>query len=306
MDLLDGLRVFVATVESGSFSAAGDRLGMSGKLASKYLAKLEDKLDTRLLHRTTRRISMTPAGEQLYARVPAWLDELEIITGELNDTSAGLRGTLRLSAPLTFGEMHLQGLIKDFRALHPGVTINLALSDAYTDLAASGIDVAIRIGRLTDSSLIARRLGYTRLLLVANQAYLDRCGHPQTIADLQHHNCIRDTNSRSTTGWVLSENNETSQVSVRGNLLVNSARMARDFSRSGEGIAQCPDYVVQSDIEQGKLVHVLSHCRGLLLDIHAVFLETRHMPKHVRAFLDFLTQHMRTMVMQKSGNPPIE
>lgn len=289
MDLLDGFRVFVAAVESGSFSAAGERLGISGKLASKYMGALEDRMGVRLLQRTTRRLGMTVAGERLYARLPDWLDELDDITGAVGEQEGGLSGTLRVSAPLTFGETHVQRYLRRFQETHPALAVDLRLSDSYADLAAEGVDLAIRIGRLNDSALIARRLGETAMVIVASPAYLEAHGLPSGIADLAHHDCIRDSNLRSPGGgWPLIENGEPVRVTVGGHFQVNSARVVRDLCLAGEGVALCPDYMVGPDLAEGRLVRLLEENSPAALDIHAVYLGGRKTAKRIRVFVDFL------------------
>jgi len=290
MDLVDGLRVFVAAVETGSFSAAGQRLGLSPKLASKYMAALEERLGVQLLHRTTRRLGMTVAGERLMARAPDWLDELDEMTADLREAGRGLSGTLRVSAPVTFGELFVQPMLRRFRAPHPDLAIDLRLSDRFVDLAAEGIDLAIRIGRLDASALVARRLGQSALVLVAAPAYLDRHGVPGRVDDLAGHACIRDTNLRGDGAWPLTEDGAPRPVQVSGSFLVNSARIARDLALDGEGIALCPDYVVQADLADGRLVRVLPGAEGPSLDIHAVYLRQRRLARRTRALLDFLAR----------------
>lgn len=292
MDLIDGLRVLVAAVETGSFSGAGGRLGLSPKLASKYMAELEARLGTQLLHRTTRRLGLTAAGEQLMATLPGWLEQLDEMTASLREDRRGLSGTLRLSASVTHGELFLVPLLRRFRAGHPDLTIDLRLSDRYVDLAAEGIDLAIRIGRLEDSALMARKLGQIGLLLVASPAYLDRVGRPRTLADLARHACIRDTNLRGDGAWPMEEDGTLHRVPVTGPFLVNSARAARDLAIEGEGIAFCPDYVVRQALADGRLEHVLSQVRGPQLDIHAVHLAQRRLARRTRAFLDYLVQNL--------------
>ncbi len=289
MDLIDGMRVFVASVETGSFAGAGRKLGISGKLASKYLATLEDRLDTRLLQRTTRRLGMTSAGERLYARLPAWLDQFDEIRSELSEKGSRLTGTLRVSAPLTYGELHVQRLLCRFRELHPELVIDLRLSDVFVDLAAEGIDLAIRIGLLPDSALIARKLSETSVLLVASPEYLARRGEPEILGDLLRHDCIRDTNMRGHGGWPLSDGQVVTVVDVQAGFLVNSARAARDLCLAGQGIALIPDYAVSEDLATGRLRRVLPGHAAPSLDIHAVYLGGRRgVPRRVRAFLDFL------------------
>ena len=292
MDLVDGIRVFVASVETGSFSSAAARLGMSPKLASKYIAELEAQLGTQLLHRTTRRLGLTAAGEQLIARAPDWLNELEEMTGALREARRGLSGTLRISAPVTFGELLVLPLMRRFRALHPDLVIDLRLSDRFVDLAAEGIDVAIRIGRLDASALIARKLGQTSLLLVASPAHLDHAGRPETLGDLARHSCIRDTNMRGDGAWPLTEGGQTRRITVLGPFLVNSARLARDLAVEGEGIALCPDYMLQADLDAGRLEHVLPQVCGPKLDIHAVYIGQRRLARRTRAILDFLVREL--------------
>jgi DNA-binding transcriptional LysR family regulator len=289
MDLVDGFRVFVGAVETGSFSGAAARLGMSPKLASKYMAELEARLGTQLLQRTTRRLGMTAAGESLMQRAPDWLADLDHMTAGLRETKKGLSGTLRISASVTFGELRLHQVLRRFRVAHPDLVIDLRLSDRYVDLAAEGIDIAIRIGKLDDSALVARRLGRTRLLLVAAPSYLDARGRPVDVEDLARHNCIRDTNLRGDGAWPLMQDGELRRVAVSGTFMVNSAQVACDMARDGEGIAFCPDYVVREDLAEGRLENVLPRHCGPELDIHAVYLSQRRLSQRTRALLDFLS-----------------
>lgn len=288
MDLVDGIRVFVAAVETGSFSGAALRLGMSPKLASKYMGELEARLGTRLLQRTTRRLGLTAAGERLLARAPDWLGQLDDMVGDLRETGRGLSGTLRVSAPVTFGEVLVRPLLHRFHAPHPDLTIDLRLSDRFVDLAAEGVDVAIRIGRLDNSALIARKLGRSTLLLVASPDYLDRHGRPKSLSDLGAHGCIRDTNMRGDGAWPLSIGGKVHRIQVSGPYLVNSARVTRDLAAEGAGIALCPDYIVRGSLSSGKLEHVLPEVRGPQLDIHAVHLAQRRLSRRTRLFLDYI------------------
>ena len=301
MDLIDGLRLLVAAVETGSFSGAAGRLGLSPKLASKYIAELEARLGTQLLHRTTRRLGLTAAGEQLMQTLPSWLEQLDEMTAALREEKRGLSGTIRLSASVTHGELFLVPLLRRFRSAHPDLTIDLRLSDRYIDLAAEGIDLAIRIGRLEDSALVARKLGQIGLMLVASPTYLDRAGRPRTLADLASHACIRDTNLRGDGAWPLVEDGTLHRVPVAGRFLVNSARAARDLAVLGEGIAFCPDYVVQLSLAEGLLEHVLPQVRGPQLDIHAVHLAQRKLAKRTRALLDYLAQNLAASLAEASG-----
>lgn len=292
MDLVDGLRVLVAAVETGSFSGAATRLRLSPKLASKYIAELEARLGTRLLHRTTRRLGLTTAGEALMAQLPDWLDQLDEMTGSLREGRQGLSGTLRVSAPVTYGEALVGPLLHGFRAAHPDLTIDLRLSDRFVDLAAEGIDLAIRIGRLDNSALIARKLGEIRLLLVASPGFLARYGAPARLADLPAYACIRDTNLRGDGSWPLTEDGVPHRIAVTGHFLVNSARLARDLAVRGEGIALCPDYAIREDLKSGALTNILPQVCGPVLDIHGVHLVQRRLARRTRALLDHLVAHL--------------
>lgn len=175
-----------------------------------------------------------------------------------------------------------------FRAAHPGLTIDLRLSDHFVDLVAQGIDLAVRIGKLDDSTLMARRLGTMRLLVIASPGYLERQGHPAAPDDLMDHACIRDTNMRGDGSWPLTDGQRERRIDVTGHFLVNSARTVRDLALAGEGIALCPDYVVRDDLDMGRLLRVLPDFHGPHLDIHAVYPPQRRMTRRARVLLDFL------------------
>ncbi|MBK1698661.1 LysR family transcriptional regulator [Rhodovibrio salinarum] len=290
MDLVDGLRVFVAAAETGSFAGAARRLAISNKLASKYIGELERRLGVQLFQRTTRRLGMTTAGELLIARAPAWLDALDEMTADLREEGAGLTGTLRLAAPVTFGEMYVQPMLLRLQRVHPDLKVDLRLSDRHIDLASEGIDLAIRIGELGNSSLIARRLGRSEVLLVASPRYLEQHGAPETPADLTSHHCIRDSNMLEDSKWPLFENETPQWVKVSGQIRVNSARAARNLAVAGEGIAFCPDYAVAPDLTSGQLVRVLERVRTPIVDINAVYLKSHHIPRRTRATIEFMVQ----------------
>lgn len=159
MDLVDGLKAFVATAQTGSFTEAAQRLGVSNRITSKYVAQLEERIGAQLLQRTTRKVGLTPTGQALLARAPTLLDELDDLLGAISEESKGLTGVLRVSAPLTFGEIYITGLLSRFSALHPQLSIDLRLSDSYVDLATEGIDLAFRIGLPDTATLKVRKLG---------------------------------------------------------------------------------------------------------------------------------------------------
>lgn len=292
MDLIDGLRAFVATAETGSFTAAADRLGMSNRLTSKYVAELEDRLGTRLLQRTTRRVGVTPAGETLLARAPALLGEMEAMLQSVTEDSRGFSGTLRISAPVTFGEVYVAGLLARFAAPHPDLTIDLRLSDAYVDLAAEGVDLAFRVGDTAIPSLKRRRLGQIGSLVVAAPDYLAQQGTPQTPQDLTGHLCIADTNRADPARWVFQRQGQTVEVPIPTRFLVNSARAARDMALAGRGIAYCPRFILTEALASGALVPLLPGYEGTAHPLHVAYLEGRALPPKLRALIDFAVKDM--------------
>ncbi|MDF1801896.1 LysR family transcriptional regulator [Thalassovita sp.] len=287
MDIIDGLRAFVATAQTGSFTGAADRLGVSNRLTSKYVAELEARLGTRLLQRTTRRVGLTAAGEELLARVPVLLDDLDEVLSLVSDEERGFVGTLRVSAPVTFGEVYVAGLLSRFAASHPDLTIDLRLSDDYVDLASDGIDLAFRVGIPDVSALKVRRLGTIRSTLVAAPSYLAAHPAPQHPRDLLDHRCILDSNRRRPARWEFRDGTTDFDVQVPGRFQVNSARVARDLARDGLGIANCPNFILNQDIEQGRLISVLTEFTTAVIPFSATYLEGRVLPRKVRALIDF-------------------
>ncbi len=293
MDLIDGMRAFVATVETGSFTAAANRVGISKKLVSKYVAQLEARLGVRLLHRTTRTLNLSEAGQRYFARCADLIEELDALEDTVRIRDTGLYGTLRIGAPSSFGETHVLPLIQQFQREHPDLIIDLRLSDRYINLADAGIDLTIRIGELEDSSLISRRLSVIELWAVASPTFLEEHGEPETPKDLLNFDCIRDTNLRAGPSWPFVIDGRAQRISINGSFLVNSYVAVRELTISGAGIALCPDCVVSGDVMTGQLKRVLSGFRSSTLGINAVFLSARHMPKRTRVFLEYLVERFR-------------
>ena len=290
MDDLTGFKTLIAVVDAGSFTAGAERLGISKKLASKYIAALEARLGVRLLHRTTRSLSLTSAGQQLYPRAAALLEDFDAMTSDIRSAEKGLSGTLRISAPVSFGETYVQAALLDFQITHPDVTIDLRLNDRFVDVAGEGFDLAVRIGRLEDSGLIARRLGETTLLAVAAPEYLAQNGTPETPKDLIQHNCIRDSNLRSGQSWPFEVNGAEQRIAVQGDFMVNSATAVRALVVGGRGIGLCPDWAVAQDLASGRLLRLPFDHPSAHLGVYAVFTDARQLPARTRAVLDHLVQ----------------
>lgn len=293
VNLIAGMKTFVAAVETGSFTAAAERMHLSPKLVSKYIGQLEQRLGVRLLHRTTRQLSITGAGQLYYAKAAKLIEDLDALEAEVRADMSSLKGILRLAAPATFGELYIQPLLMRFARENPDVTIDLHLSDRFVDLAEDGFDLAIRFGALTDSNMIARRLGTTDMWCVASETYLSKRGHPRKIEDLKTHRCIRDSNARYLGNWPFVVDGKARRISVDGPFVVNSALSVRNLAVAGEGIGLCPDFVVAADVSAGRLERILPDVPSATLDIHAVFLSNRHMPLRVRAVLEFIVAQFK-------------
>jgi len=287
MDLIDGLRAFVASAEAGSFTGGAERLRLSNRLVSKYVAELEARLGVRLFQRTTRRIGLTPEGAELLARAPALLDDLDAMIAGITGPTRGLSGVLRLSAPVTFGEIWVAPMLERFAAPHPDLTIDLRLDDAHVDLASEGIDLAFRIGQPRVSSLKVQRLAMIDIVLVAAPAYLEAHGAPATPADLAEHRVIVDTNRARARSWVFDGPAGEETVDVRGRYQVNSARVSRGLALAGAGIALIPGFVIRADLAEGRLVPLLAQYGLRRIPLSAVYLEGRTLPMRVRRLIDF-------------------
>jgi len=297
MDRIDQIRAFVATAQTGSFTAAADQMGISNRLTSKYVAELEARLGVRLLQRTTRKVGLTPAGEDLLARAPALLDDFEAVLSEVSESSKGLSGTLRVSAPITFGEIYVVGMLARFVAAHPEVTIDLRLDDKYLDLASVGLDLAFRLGHFDQASLKVRRLGEFRSVLVASPDYLARYGTPATPEDLSYHACIVDMNRRNPRRWMFRKDGSETIANVTGRFQVNSASAAVDLAIGGLGMAFVPSFALHGAIATGDLAALLDDYKSESAPVGAVYLEGRTLPRKVRTLIDFAFDDI------KSANP---
>lgn len=287
MDIIDELRAFVATAQTGSFTAAADQLGVSNRLTSKYVAELEARLGIRLFQRTTRKVGLTPVGEKLLTRALTVLDSLDEMLEDITQNSRGLSGTIRISAPVTFGEMYVVDMLERFAHQHPDLSFDLRLSDQFTDLASEGIDLAFRLGHSEMQSLKIRKLGNFRSVLVASPDYIKKKGAPRLPSDLSEHSCIVDTNRKNSRHWVFEKGEENFIVKVRGRFHVNSASSAVKLSIRGLGIAYIPDFAVNRALERGSLVPVMEGYDCEEIPLSAVYLEGRDLPRKVRALIDF-------------------
>lgn len=287
MDRIDGMRTFVAVIEAGSFSAAARRLGLSNKLVSKYIATLESQVGSTLLYRTTRAMSVSPEGKIYLEGCRRVLQELDTLDASF-ETSKGLRGVLRVSAPVTFGEVLVSEAAIDFMQLHPEIEIDLVLSDAHEDLAERGFDLAIRIGEMRDSNLRVRKLGEAHLAVVAAPAYLEEFGVPAHPSALTDHRCIRDSNSESPARWPFNIDGKHTTVPVQGRFMCNSASACLGAARKGMGLALLPDLFAQRDLADGTVVQVLRGYASQPVPVQAVYLASAYERPKVSEFVTFM------------------
>lgn len=292
MDRLTGMQVFVRAVNDGSLSAAGRHLGMSPAVATKHLDALEAHLGVKLLHRTTRRLSLTEAGSEYLEACQRLLPEIEEAEAAAASQRVEVKGLLRISMPLSFGSRHVAPLIPAFSLRHPALRIELGLSDSVIDLLDGGWDMAIRIGRLDDSLLRARKLGDCPELVCAAPSYLDRRGVPRRVVELTHHNCLGYTLSSWAGGreWAFGADGNI-RVPINGDLAANSGEALLAAAVAGQGLIYQPLFIVAEALERGELVPLtLDQPTHALGGIHAVYPHDRRPPAKVRAMLDYLVE----------------
>lgn len=292
LDRVTGMQVFARVAALGSLSAAARALGMSPTMATKHIAAIEERLGVRLLVRTTRKLTLTEAGRR-------YLESVERILGEVEEAEATAaaerveaRGTLRVNAPLSFGVREIAPVMADFARRHPAVVVDLGLSDRFVDLLEEGWDLAIRIGRMQDSSMVARRLAPCRMVVCASPAYLAAHGRPATVRDLAGHNCLSYTLSRLQSGgrWLFGPDGRVG-VPVSGNLRANNGDALVAAALAGQGLIYEPTFLVSGALRDGRLVAVeLDEPFIELPGIYAVHPASRLPPAKVRAFVGFLGQ----------------
>ncbi|ARC37461.1 LysR family transcriptional regulator [Paracoccus yeei] len=298
MDRIDGLRAFVSVVDAGSFTRAGQRLGISNKLVSKYVAALERQQGVTLLNRTTRALSLTPSGERFLSAARRVLSAVEELDAQTRADQGTLTGRLRITAPVAFGEMFVSVLTHDFLAQNPGVSIDLRLTDRYVDLAAEGFDLALRIGVLGDSSLIGRRIGGTESWVVGSPAYLDRHGRPAHPDALRDHQMIRDSNATSAHRATFVIDGKAASVPLPGRVTLNSAQGVRRLVLQGDGLGIVPRFVIAGDVAEGRLERVLADFPGPQLDIQALYLPQPFIPPRLTAYLDHLRARLTPLLKE--------
>ncbi|GKX58821.1 DNA-binding transcriptional regulator YafC [Leminorella grimontii] len=286
------IAIFVAVVESGSFSRAAEQLGLANSAVSRSVKKLESKLGVSLLNRTTRQLSLTEEGERYFRRVQAILQEMAAAENEIMETKRTPHGLLRIDAATPVMLHFLMPLIKPFRERYPEITLSLVSSETFINLIERKVDIAIRAGTLTDSSLRARPLFTSYRKIVASPDYLARRGTPQTIEDLKEHDCLGFTEPASLNIWPVSRG-DGQLFEITSSLSSNSGETIKQLCLSGNGIACLSDYMIDGEIERGEFVELLpTHRLPIEMPFSAVYYSDRAVSARIRAFIDFLSERL--------------
>ena len=293
MDRFLEMRAFVAVVDAGSFVRAADALGVSKTAVSRLVGDLESRLGTRLLHRTTRRLSLTPEGEVFQERCRSLLDGVEAAEAELSTRSGEAVGQLRINVPVTFGLLHLAPLWPAFMALHPRVVLDVTLADRVVDLVDEGYDLAVRIAQLQTSTMVSRQLTSTRLVLCASPDYLSRHGTPAHPSDIAQHSVISYTLLATGDQWAFQGPQGPVSVKVAPRMRTNSGDTCCAAALQHQGIVLQPTFLVGPHLASGALVEILPQYRSIDLGVYAVYPTRKHLTPKVRALIDFLVDAFR-------------
>jgi DNA-binding transcriptional LysR family regulator len=291
MDKFEDIQAFITVVDAGSFTAAADRLGSAKSAISRRVSALEERLGVQLLHRTTRVLNLTESGRSFYDHGTRILADLEEAESAVQQEHGELRGTLRIALPLSFGVRHMCGPIASFGKQHPNVRFDLDLNDRRIDLIEDNFDVALRIGHLSDSSLIARRLFDVRAVVCASPHYISTYGAPETPDDLRDHQCLVYSNLGDPDKWDYeSPDGSRKSVKVKNVMEASSGDFLSNAASHGLGVIMQPTFIASQAIRSGKLVPVLTDYKWPISPAYAVYPPTRHLSYRVRAFIDFLVQ----------------
>lgn len=298
MDRLREIEVFVAVAEAGNFAKAGERLRLSPPAVTRAVSSLEDRLGARVFNRTTRSVAITDAGRAFLERAKHILSELDEAEKEAAGETAMPQGQLSLTASVTFGRTALAPIVCDFLRSHPRVTASLMLLDRVVNLSEEGVDVAIRIGELPDSSLIAKRVGAVRRVLVASPEYLIRRGVPAQPTDLKVHSMIAFTGLLATREWRFGNEQTPTTLAINPTLEINDAQAAINAAEMGHGMTVALSYMTHDRIRQGRLVEVLAAFAPPPRPVHLVYAQTRLLAPKTRAFVDFAAPRLKNLLGQ--------
>lgn len=295
MDKLTRIKVFVNVVETGSFTAASERMGLSRAAASKYVSQLETSIGGRLLNRTTRHVSTTESGRIYYERCKEILHNIEEADDMVSGLSGKPQGTLRISAPSVFAQRHVTPLVSEFIKMYPDVNVNIMVSDRYVDLVDEGYDVAIRVSNMENSDLIAQQIARCRHVFIASPDYLKTAPPLNTASDLKNHSCVLYSYTEGAK-WPLTKNGKDYSVKVKPVMTTNNPEVLLEAAINGMGISIMPTFIASDAIRRGDLHMVLADYQTLELQIYAVYASRQYLPAKIRVFIDYLKEQI--------NNPP--
>ena len=288
MDKLNAISVFCKVIETQSFTQAANQQNISVAMASKLVSQLEEHLKTRLLQRTTRKIVPTEAGMLYYQRCQAILLDLSEADSSISNMATSLQGNLLISVPRDFGLLYISPNLPKFIELHPNLHIEIEFEDKRVDLVAEGYDLALRIGYMQDSSLVARKISSSPMHFVASPSYLESRGTPLTPDDLEYHQGLLYKSSLNQVHWQSTKANQIQRYKIQSKVVSNNGMALLEMTKAGLGISNSPNFFVKDALASGELVEILSEYKQKPLDIYVVYPNRRHLPAKVRAFIEFL------------------
>ncbi|WP_413190485.1 LysR substrate-binding domain-containing protein [Psychrobacter sp. AT9] len=294
MDRIDAMRTFVAVVNEGSFSKAATTTQLSPQLVSKYIAKLEEQLHTRLLNRTTRKVSVTEAGSQYFIHAQQILLSIDEMEAQLGGLQQLPKGILRISAPVSFALKHMAKLVTDFQARYPSVTVDLQLSDRKVDIVEEGFDVALRIGQLESSSLIAKKIAPIRVVLCASPDYLNIHGTPKRLEDLEAHRYLHYSYMNIDTKGQIFKYLKAKQLKESSVFRSNNGDVLVEAAIEGAGLVLQPTFIASKALNAGKLVIVLPEYEPTPIGLYAIYAHRKLLPHKIRCFIDFMADYYGT------------
>lgn len=289
---LNEIAIFIKVIQVGSFSKAGQELNIPKSTVSMKVSSLEKRLGMTLIKRTTRKLHITPAGEQYFKNASEGLAHISRAEDEVKSGLDKPQGLLRITAPVDLGNVVLAEQISSFLKKYPAVQVELLLTDRRVDLLAEGVDLAIRAGHLSDSSMIAKKLGEVSFALFASNRYLQQSGIPKQLSDLNQHSCIMFS-SLSTKDWVLENGKRKMKVPLKAKIIANDIQLVFRFTLSGEGIALLPSFICQNEVKTGKLVQVLADWRTNTSPVHFVYPAQKYVPAALSAFISHASEGLK-------------
>ena len=288
---LNDVRLFIQVVEHNSFTSAADKLGIQKSTISRRIAQLEDELGVRLLQRTTRKLSLTDEGQELFDRCQPLLDEMTNAADYVTSKQEEPKGRLRITMPPEMGIFIMNDVVASFIKKYPQLQIDIELSPRVVDLVEEGIDLALRVGELSDSSLVGRKIANTRIKLFASKLYLEQYGEPETPDDLVNHECIGTM--LNTQGWAFTNWNDGQPINLSYRIRANSLSFCRQMIKQDLGIARMPEAFCRDDVASGEVKEILTDYQTPLIEIHALYPSRRHLNPKVRLFIDHMLESLQ-------------